>query len=82
MRKSQIALLIFLSSIVFADKAFGQNKPLACQEDASAGLSWENGKWVSRKFVSDQKFILVQTEDGLTADSVAKALGHDYLNHV
>ena len=50
-----------------------QNKPLACQSDMRAGLSWQNKRWVIEKFV-EKRFILVQTEDGLTTESVAKAL--------
>lgn len=82
MKTALMMFLILTSSIFLINTASAQNKPLACQQDASAGLSWENGKWVSRKFVSDYKFILVQTNDSLTAESVAKALGHDYANQV
>ena len=50
-----------------------QNKPLACQDDMTGGLNWENGRWVTSTFKAD-KFILVQTGDTLTRESVAKAL--------
>ena len=82
MKTLVMMLLILTSSILLTTTASAQNKPLACQQDASGGLKWENGKWVSAKFVSNYKFILVQTNDSLTPDSVAKALGHDYGNQV
>ena len=73
MKKIHIILLIILSSVFFSAGAIAQNKPLACQSDKSAGLDWENGRWVTVTFFPE-KFILVQTEDGLTTESVAKAL--------
>ncbi len=69
-----IMLLTVASSFFLTNTALAQNKPLACQEEAMAGLKWENGKWSTKTFISDGKFILVQTKDGLTADSVAKAV--------
>ena len=78
MRKLHITLMIMLGSFIFTNEAVAQNKPLACQEDASAGLKWENGRWATKTFTSQNKFILVQRKDGLTADSVAKALSLDY----
>ena len=82
MRKLQITLMIVLSSFFFTNGAIAQNKPLACQEDASAGLKWENGRWTTKTFTSENKFILVQTKDGLTAESVAKAIGNEFANQV
>lgn len=73
MQKIHITLLTVLSSVFFSAGAIAQNKPLACQGDAAAGLNWENGKWVARAF-NEPKFILVQTKDGLTTESVAKVL--------
>ena len=73
MQRIHITLLIILSSVFFSAGAIAQNKPLACQVDKSAGLSWENGRWVTVTF-NESKFILIQTEDGLTTESVAKAL--------
>lgn len=73
MKKIPVTLLILLCSVFFTNGAIAQNKPLACQVDASAGLKWENGKWVVKSFVTD-KFILVQTGNTLTTDSVGKAL--------
>lgn len=52
---------------------YAQRTPLACQDDDSAGLNWEAGKWSARNFVP-QKFILVKEGSSLTIDSVAKAL--------
>lgn len=73
MRKLQITLLIVLSSIFFTNGAIAQNKPLACQVEAAAGLLWENGRWVTKSFVRS-KFILVQTGNTLTLASVGKVL--------
>ena len=74
MRKLGITLSIVLSSIFFTNGAKAQNRPLACQVEASAGLSWENGRWVTTRFITE-KFILVQSGQILTADSVTKAMG-------
>lgn len=73
MKRVSISLLVLLCSLLFQSGAIAQNKPLACQTDAIGGLQWENGQWVLSKYGS-QKFILVQTNEGLTKDSVAKAL--------
>ena len=72
MRKKHFTLLTVLSAIFFSAGAIAQNQPLACLSDKRAGLSWENGQWVVSSFVPT-KFILVQTKDGLTSESVAKA---------
>lgn len=73
MKKIHITLLIILNSVFFSAGAIAQNKPLACQSDIKAGLSWQNKRWVTGQFV-EKRFILVQIEDGLTTESVAKAL--------
>ena len=73
MRKLQITLLIVLSSIIFTNIAIAQNRPFACQVDASAGLKWESRRWVTKTFEAT-KFILVQSGNTLTADSASKAL--------
>jgi len=79
MKKAQITLMIVLSSIFFANGAIAQNKPFACQVEKAAGLEWVNGRWVTMTFnVDTTKFILVQTKDGLTTDSAAKALDNPY----
>jgi len=78
MKKLLTALLITLVGV----SVQAQNKPLACQEDASAGLKWENGRWTTKTFISENKFILVQRKGGLTADSVAKALSMDFPDQV
>jgi len=73
MKKLPTQLLIVLSSILFSTGIQAQNKPLACQDDASAGLEWEGGRWGTKNFRL-KKFILVQAGDSLTLDSVAKAM--------
>lgn len=74
MRKICIAsLVIFINSFFFSASAISQNLPLACQSEASGGLRWEEGRWVTKTF-SDSRFILVQTKDGLTTESVKKAI--------
>ena len=74
MKKLPTQLLIVLSSVLFSSGIQAQNKPLACQVEESVGLKWEDGRWVSKKFVLN-KFILVQTGDTLTQESASKALG-------
>ena len=71
MKKIHFTVLTVLSSIFFSAGAIAQNQPLACQSDAVAGLSWENGQWVTASF-RPTRFILVKTTDGLTKESVAK----------
>ncbi len=66
-------LLILTSPLLSINTASAQNKPLACQVEAAAGLLWENGRWVTRSFELN-KFILVQTRNTLTQDSVGKVL--------
>ena len=73
--KKIIALLIVLSSVFFSAEALAQNQPLACQSDKRGGLFWENGRWVISSF-NEKKFILIQTKNGLSEASVAKALGN------
>ena len=73
MQRIHITLLIILSSVFFSAGAVAQNKPLACQDEKVAGLTWENGRWVAVTFPVGN-FILIQTKDGLTTESVAKAL--------
>ena len=81
MKKTPISLLILLCALFFTSGVIAQNKPLACQTDDVGGFQWENGQWVMSKYVN-QKFILVQTKDGLTLDSVAKAMLNDFPNQV
>jgi len=73
MRKALTLLMTFLC----ANVALAQNKPLACQVDASAGLKWENGQWKTARFI-EGKFILVLQGNTLTKESAAKALGVPY----
>ncbi len=75
MKKIPLALLIFLCSVFFTNGAVAQNKPLACQVEEAAGLDWENGRWVTTKFVTS-KFILVQAGNNLTNESIAKVLNN------
>ena len=70
MKKLLSALLITLVGV----SVQAQNKPLACQEIAAGGLNWENGRWVTAKFITD-KFILVLEGKTLTKESIGKALG-------
>ena len=79
MKKLQITLMIVLSSIFFANGAVAQNKPLACQGEAAAGVDWQNGRWVTTKFET-KKFVLVQTGNLLTKESVAKAFESTDIN--
>ena len=73
MRKLNILLLIFLCSMFFTNGAVAQNKPLACQVEAAGGLDWENGRWITARFVKNN-FVLVQAGNNLTNESVAKVL--------
>ena len=73
MMKLLIALLMVFSSALFTNGATAQNLPLACQGEASAGMDWENGRWVISRFQTT-KFVLVQSGNTLTLESVAKAL--------
>ena len=83
MRKLPITLLAIFSLALFSNGAIAQNKPLACQVDKAAGLEWENGRWVTRTYnLNTNKFILVQTKDGLTTDSAAKALSNAFPEQV
>lgn len=73
MKNRILSFLIFLSSILCTNGAIAQNKPLACQIDTANGLSWHNSRWVNYNFPTG-KFILVQTKDTLTIESVANAI--------
>jgi hypothetical protein len=75
------AFLIALASMLLANGAIAQNKPYACQEDAAAGLSWDNGRWVTSSF-NEKKFVLVQQGDNLTTESVAKIFNNPYLSNI
>ena len=70
--KALIAALMF----VCASGVWAQGKPLACETDARAGLSWENKQWVVLPFVK-KRFVLVMDGKNLTNNSVAKALRAD-----
>jgi len=73
MRSLQLLIIFLLGSLFLASGVAAQNKPLACQVEASAGLTWENGRWLTKSFQLS-RFILVQTRNTLTIDSVAKAI--------
>jgi hypothetical protein len=76
MKKTNILLILSLCSIFFSSGAAAQNKPIACQAEKAAGLDWSNGQWVTTTFnPNPSKFILIQTSDVLTKESVAKILG-------
>jgi hypothetical protein len=81
MKKAQITLMILFSSIFLTSGALAQNKPLACQADATAGLKWESGQWITKSFTALRpRFILVQAGMTLTTDSVGRALGANPVN--
>jgi len=62
--------LTLLIALLCANLALAQNKPLACQVDASAGLKWKHGQWRLADF-GEREFILVLSGDTLTKESVA-----------
>ena len=76
--------LTLLITLLCANLALAQNKPLACQVDAAVGLRWENSAWKIARF-TERKFILVMKDDTLTKESVAevfllpKQLGTDFV---
>jgi len=70
---SRIFFALLLATALLIAPAFAQDRPLACQADAAAGLDWENGRWEVTNFnPRPAKFILVQTGDSLSPESVAK----------
>ena len=79
MKKLQISLMILMGSFFFTNGAIAQNKPLACQGEAAAGVDWQNGRWVTTKFET-KKFVLVQAGNLLTKESVAKAFESTDIN--
>lgn len=68
--------LTLLIALLCANLALAQNKPMACQDDATVGLNWEGGQWKIARF-NPQKFILVISGDTLTKESVIKATNPD-----
>jgi hypothetical protein len=81
MKKIYFTLLAVLSSLFFSAEAVAQNQPLACQSDAIGGLHWEDRRWNIRSF-QEKRFILVQSQNGLTKESVAKALDTPLIKEV
>jgi hypothetical protein len=80
MKISQCATTSMLQALVFAllaaasaPHAAAQRAPLACQIEASGGLSWREGRWNVARF-EERRFILVQEGTSFTTESVAKAL--------
>ena len=71
--KIKLSIFLIATSSFITSVATAQNKPYACQEDAVAGLIWENSRWVTSRF-NENKFILVMQGQILTIESVAKAL--------
>ena len=81
MKKAKITVMIVFSSIILTNGAIAQNKPLACQTEATAGLKWESGQWITKSFTAIRpRFILVQAGNTLTTDSVGRALGANPVN--
>ncbi len=72
LKKNILGVIAFLFAVLTLNSA-SANTPLACQGDASAGLSWKNGSWNTTKFITE-KFILVLNGTILTEESVAKAM--------
>lgn len=68
--------LLLVVCVFFITSTHAQNKPLACQGDASAGLKWDNGKWNVTRFQTD-KFILVLKDTNLDENSVSKVFTDD-----
>jgi hypothetical protein len=54
----------------------------ACQYTASAGLNWENGRYMPISHPLPPPFFLKVQEDRLTADSVVKALGSFFIDEI
>ena len=79
MKTLRITLMIVLGSILFTNGAIAQNKPLACQGEAAAGVNWRSGRWVTTTFET-KKFVLVQVGNLLTKESVAKAFESTDIN--
>ena len=79
MKKIAAILLVVLNLTISPNSASAQDQPLTCQGEKAAGLKWESGRWVTSSFVTG-KFILVQTGQTLTKDSVAKAFSEDSLS--
>jgi len=72
MAVKSLALLLLINWI---SAAFAQRAPIACQVEAAAGLNWENERWVTSRYSSEVRFVLVLDGKTLTPESAAKALG-------
>jgi hypothetical protein len=64
--------LLITALLLVHGAAMGQT--FACQYTEAAGLKWESGRWRSASFINPPPFFLKIEGDGLTADSVAKAI--------
>ena len=73
MKKLLLKSLTLLLAFFVENLAIAQNIPLACQVEAAAWLGWDNGRWETKKFVDDRKFILIKQGKTISTDSVAKA---------
>lgn len=47
----------------------------ACQSLASAGLGWKDQQWKTEGYNHNERFILIAEGDGLSKESVVKAMG-------
>ncbi len=56
-------------------EARAQGKPLACMVEASGGLHWEAGRWISTGFTNRPRFVLVLQGNNLDPKSVERAIG-------
>ena len=72
--KMIVVLLIAIACTALPHWAMAKKVPLACQDDAKAGLEWNNGAWQATSYVTG-KFILAVDDTGLVKDSVAKVFG-------
>lgn len=70
----RIIYIAILAQLLMPMIAFAQRTPLACQGEYSAGLRWESSRWSLTRF-EESKFVLIHERDGLTTESVGKALG-------
>ena len=72
--KKLILLVVFtLPLIAQAQPPEGQDW-WACQSIEKAGLNFEDGRWMPKKFKPDRRFILIAGDEGITKASASKAM--------
>lgn len=70
--------LIAVAAMVLSTSAVAQPDKdwWACQAVHTAGMEWENNRWVTTTFTNDPPFVLMSDGNGsLTKESVLKAVG-------